>query len=103
MANVLVEVAEENFDYFKARNKVSDHNFSESFQNIIDVVTQAEPIVEQIKAFAPQYDFDKISPANGYRGFALVYDLAVEKTLKISQTIRAKRESCFFKSTSLQK
>lgn len=103
MLRDLLKVAKENFDHFSANESAAGLRFRAIFKEIVEVVTKDEPVVEQIKTFAPSYDFDESSPGNGYRGFVFVYDAAVAKTLQLSVDIQTKRESFFFRSKFYEK
>lgn len=103
MSADLVKVAKDNFDYFNASGSNCNKSFSEKFRKIIEVVTQAEPIVEQVRAFAPVYDFDQLSPYNGYRGLVYIFEVAVSKTLNLNEKIQSKRESFWFRTSSYRK
>jgi hormone-sensitive lipase len=103
MSEHLIKVAQDNCDYFNENNSAIDRCFSELFSVIIEVVAKADLDVEQIKAFAPLYDFDEKTPGNGYRSFVFVYDSALEKTLQLSKEIKVKRGSIFFRSRHYRK
>jgi Hormone-sensitive lipase (HSL) N-terminus len=103
MIGDLEEIAKDNLDYFHAVKAGSASKFCELFLKIIDTGSKARSRVDQIRELAPAYDVDKESPGNGYWSFVQVFDKAVEKALKLSKDIQAKRSSIFFRAKSFEK
>lgn len=105
MSGELVQIALENLEFFKkakARNK-KFHEFCKIFEALIETVIKLQLLVKNIEDFAPDYDFDKLTPGNGYRSFIDVYDSAIKRTVKLCIRVEEKRESFFFRKTFYEK
>lgn len=52
---------------------------------------------EEIRNFAPEYDFNVETPGNGYRSFVDIFDAAVIKVAKICERLIRNREKFVFR------
>lgn len=105
MSSELVHIALDNLEFFKkakAKNK-KFHEFCKLFEALIKTMAQIQLLVKNIEGFASDYDFDKMSPGNGYRSFIDVYDSAVKRTMKLCIRVKENRESIFFRKTFYEK
>lgn len=103
MSADLVEISFENLDFFKKGRRKNYQKFCEVFETLIKTVAKIHLIVKEIEGFAADYDFDKMSPGNGYRSFVDVYDSAVNYTMNLCVRIKESRESIFFRKTFYEK
>lgn len=103
MSQVIISTAQRNLDHFKLIKTQSSEEFVKIFGSIIDEVKVIDQIEEEIKAFAPKYDFDENSPGNGYRTFIYVYEKALIRTLNLCLEVRDTKSNRFFAKTYFEK
>lgn len=105
MTAELVHIALDNLEFFKkakARNKNS-HELCKVFETLIATIARVHLLVKNIETFASDYDFDKMSPGNGYRSFIDLFASAVKRTMKLCARIQKSRESFFFRRAFYEK
>ena len=103
MSGELVQIALENLGFYKKAKNRKFGEFCKAFEALINAVAKLHLLVKDIEGFAPDYDFDKMSPGNGYRSFIDVYDLAVKRTVKLCVCVKKNRESIFFRRNFYEK
>ncbi|XP_023162160.2 hormone-sensitive lipase [Drosophila hydei] len=62
-----------------------------------DFIVLANRLVSQIELFAHEYDFDELTPGNGYRSFIYVTNACIKHGLDICQHLLATRGTLFFR------
>ncbi|XP_070068562.1 hormone-sensitive lipase [Drosophila takahashii] len=62
-----------------------------------DFIVLANRLVQQIEAFAHEYDFDEQTPGNGYRSFIYVTNACITHGIGICQQLTATRSTMFFR------
>lgn len=103
MSANLVEISFDNLEFFKKGRRKNYQKFCEIIETLIKTVAKIHLIVKEIEGFAPNYDFDKMSPGNGYRSFVDVCDSAIKYSMNISVNIKNSRESIFFRESFYEK
>lgn len=94
MTDKLIRLSLDNQKFFQSsKNGVK---FVEASNTIIKTLVKLEPLVDEVRSFAGNYDFDKQTPGNGYRSFVFLVDTAVKKTWNVSKKIHHKRKNFFF-------
>lgn len=63
----------------------------------IDWIHLAKELVDKIRVFMHEYDFDEHTPGNGYRSFVIVTGACIDYGLKILQNLTATRGTMFFR------
>ena len=103
MSANLIEISFDNIEFFKKKRRKNSQKFCEVFESLIKLVAKIHLLVKEIEGFAADYDFDKMSPGNGYRSFVDVYDSAVKHTMTHCVHIKESRDSIFFQKTFYEK
>lgn len=92
----LFAVAQDNLDFFRAIERSCYNDFVQIFESIVNNLGVIDKIANEVKTFAPEFDFDESSPGNGYRTFLYFYEKCLHRLLKICSKVQAKRQSIFF-------
>jgi hormone-sensitive lipase len=103
LIDALKEICYNNVDYFKEDESTQGLRLHGAFVGIIDHLDTAKPLVSEIEEFAGEYDFDEVTKGNGYRSFLLVFDSAVQHTLKLSKYVTENRSSILFRKNIYMK
>ncbi|XP_023017610.2 hormone-sensitive lipase [Leptinotarsa decemlineata] len=101
--NTLKLLCKDNAEYFATDSTENGQRLYISFLAMIDSVTQMWPKVEDLEENVARYDFDERTPANGYRSFLLVSDLAVQLAVDLNEKVLQKRDSVLFRKSVLTK
>lgn len=92
-----------NIDYYKSDESMNGLKIHAAFLGIVDCIEEGRPLVEEVESFCQQYDFDDVTPGNGYRSFVKIFDSAISHTLKIVKYITESRSSLLFRKTTYTK
>jgi hormone-sensitive lipase len=92
-----------NIDYFKDDESTNGLKLHFAFVSIIDHLDEALPLVQQTESVCHLYDFDELTPGNGYRSFLKVFDSAINHTFKIVKYVTESRASLLFRKTNYTK
>lgn len=95
--DALKSIIHNNIDYFKSDESNSGLKLYAAFVGIIDHLNEARPMVQEIEAFCKEYDFDDVTPGNGYRSFIRIHNCAISHTFKIVKYITENRASLLFR------
>ncbi|XP_017035697.1 hormone-sensitive lipase [Drosophila kikkawai] len=68
-----------------------------------DFIVLANRLVQQIEAFAHEYDFDEETPGNGYRSFVYVTNACISHGVSICKQLSTTRSTLFFRKKLLMK
>lgn len=96
----LLESLDRNIDYF---NTTRYNVLCDNLCAIRSTINTCSRLFHCIRQFASQFDFDDQTPANGYRSFVDVFDIAVEKTSKICNRLTATCKSFWFRANNFSK
>lgn len=98
MYDALVECCQNNIKTFGCdAHTPTDKRFVDAFHGIIQQVETIRKNVEEINAFAHEYDFDEITPANGYRSIVKATNQYIDYTMKVTKYIIEHRENWLFR------
>lgn len=103
MTDELRRLAIENLDFFRKAPVESGSKFYESFSSLIRNVELIDPVIKKVEKLAVDYDFDDITPGNGFHSFADVCLIAARKAAEICKNVRGSREKFFFRQSHYEK
>lgn len=94
--SAIIQIINENIESFNKNDKhlrltISLYKIKKSFE-------RCAKLVEEIRQFAPEYDFDDKTPFNGYRSFVEIFESAIKEIVNILQQITIKKEKFLFSS-----
>lgn len=92
-----------NIDYYKSDESTNGLKIHGAFLGIIDYIDEGRPLVEEVEVICKQYDFDEVTPGNGYRSFIKIFDSAIHHTLKIVKYVTESRSSLLFRKNTYTK
>jgi hormone-sensitive lipase len=92
-----------NIDYYSKDESTNGLKLHGAFLGIIDYIDEGRPLVEEIEVFCKEYDFDDITPGNGYRSFIKIFDSAINHTFKIVKYVTESRASLLFRKNTYTK
>lgn len=93
----LVQVCQDNRQYFEGDDSEMGQRFYEQFGNLINSVGDARKYVTEFNGFMHEYDFDDRTPGNGYRSLVKSTHAAIDYCLKICNYIAKNRGYLFFR------
>lgn len=99
MIDQLINLCENNQDYFKNDKSALGVKLHDNFNKIYDYVNKSSSVIKEIKNFAGDYDFDDKTHANGYRSFIHIFNSAVVYTATICRNIIDSRGNFFFRKS----
>ncbi|XP_075976772.1 hormone-sensitive lipase isoform X2 [Anticarsia gemmatalis] len=97
MYEALKDSCQNNATYFQPDDSENGQRLYQGFMTLIDHVDTVWPLVDHVRKVAPQYDFDAVSPGNGYRSFVSVVDSCVLHGLKLSRQVNTSRDALLFR------
>lgn len=103
MTDELHRLATENLEYFRKLPVESGSKFYEGFSSLIRNVELILPVIKKVEKIAVDYDFDDITPGNGFHSFADVCLIAARKAAEICKNIRGSREKFYFRQSHYEK
>lgn len=103
MTDELHRLASENLEFFRKVPVQSGSKFHDSFSSLIENVELIATVIKKIDKFAVNYDFDEITPGNGFHSFVDVCLLAAKKAAEICKNIRESREKFYFRQSHYEK
>lgn len=102
--NTLVDTCQGNIQYFECNNNtVMGKRFLDAFRLIIQRIEIIRQYVTEFHVFMHEYDFDEVTPANGYRGIVNVTHGYIKHTTKMSQYISENRGNLLFRKLKYAK
>ncbi|CAG9832316.1 unnamed protein product [Diabrotica balteata] len=101
--NNLVETCKSNATFFARDNTENGQRLYLSFLAMVDVVDRIQPKLIPIESQVHFFDFDESVPGNGYRSFLIVIDGAIQMAVECSEKVLQKRDSTFFRKSTLTK
>lgn len=96
-----MKLIESNIAFFQQAKKYSMLNLSLCKLKVL--ISKCTPLFEEIRKFAPDFDFDEKTPANGYRSFVDIFDIALLKTTGVLEKLQSIRKKMFFNANSIAK
>jgi hormone-sensitive lipase len=101
--DTLLELCNNNIQYFVADETESGSRIHGAFVGLVDHINVARPLVEQINAFAAEYDYDEKTPGNGFRGFVFVVFACLRRTIRLAKDIIGSRNTILFRKSTYVK
>lgn len=93
----LVEVCQDNRQYFESDDSEMGQRFHEQFESIINHIDAARKYVTEFNGFMHEYDFDHRTPGNGYRSLVKAMHAAIDYCLKVCNYIAKNRRYLLFR------
>lgn len=93
----LVEICQDNRQYFESDDSEMGQRFYDQFECIIDHIAAARKYVMEFNSFMHEYDFDHRTPGNGYRSLVKAMHAAINYCLKICNYIAKNRRYLLFR------
>lgn len=103
MMEALVTLSKENGEHFRNDDSESGQRLSAAFFAVTDHISTLSPLVDEIRAVAPKYDFDENTPGNGYRSFVDIVDTFVIHGMKLAREVAASKNNIFFRKAVYMK
>lgn len=103
MTDELHGLASENLEFFRKVPVKSGRKLHDSLSSLIENVELIVPVMKKIEKIAVDYDFDEITPGNGFHSFVDVCLVAAEKAAEICKKIRESREKFYFRQSHYEK
>lgn len=101
--DALADICQNNIKYFECDESEIGQRFLCAFHGIIDHLIIARQFVAKIIGFVHEYDFDELTPANGYRSFVKAVQSCINHTVKISKYIAQNRSYLLFRKNMYMK
>lgn len=95
----LVEICQDNRQYFESDDSESGHQFHEQFELILNNIASARQYVKEFNGFVCEYDFDERTPGNGYRSLVKAMHSAIEYCIRICSYIAKNRRYLLFRKS----
>lgn len=96
--DVLIDLCQNNIKYFERDNTtMAGKQFVDAFQNIVKQLAIIREFVTEFYGFVHEYDFDEVTPANGYRSIVKATHGMINYTTKLVKYIAANRGSLLFR------
>lgn len=96
--DVLIDLCQNNIKYFERDNiTMAGKQFFDAFQNIIKQLAIIREFVTEFYGFMHEYDFDEMTPANGYRSIVKATHGMINYTTKLAKHIAENRGSLLFR------
>ena len=93
----LKEIALKNENYYKLDSTTSGSRLFECFTSIVQVLLSTKNSIEVVEGFAGEYDFNEMTPGNGYWSFLNIYTAALKGAIKTANYIFDYRNSLLFR------
>lgn len=94
----LIELCQSNIQYYEcAGTTVAAKRFFEAFHSIIKQLGIIRQFVSEFHGFVHEYDFDEMTPANGYRSIVKATHGMINHTFKLTKYIAKNRGSLLFR------
>lgn len=95
----LREVCCASVDHFASHQDDSGVRIKAALLAILDHLDQLQPLYREIVRFAPEFDFDVETPANGYRSFLSLVDMCIEFSGQVCRQMYSYRNSMLFRKS----
>lgn len=96
--DVLIDLCLNNIKYFERDNTtMAGEQFLNTFQNVVKQLAIIREFVTEFFGFLHEYDFDEMTPANGYRSIVKATNGMINYTTKLVKYITANRGSLLFR------
>lgn len=92
-----------NIDYYKSDDSTNGLKIHGALLGIIDCIDEARPLIVEVESICKIYDFDDVTPGNGYRTFIKIFDSGINHTLKIVKYVTESRSSLLFRKNTYTK
>lgn len=99
----LKSIIRDNIDYYGTDKSTAGLKLHSALLSIIDHLDEARPLIQEIDLFCKAYDYDEITPGNGYRSFIKVFDCAINHTTRIVKYIAESRSGLMFRKSTYTK
>lgn len=94
----LIDLCQNNIRYFERdTTTVAGARFLLAFHNIIKQLAILRQFVTEFYGFLHEYDFDEMTPANGYRSIVKATHGMINHSIKLSKYIAENRGNLFFR------
>jgi len=100
---MLREVCCANVGYFASHQDDDGVRIKAALLAILDHLDQLQPLYREIAKFAPDFDFDEDTPANGYRSFLSLVDKCIVHSSQVCQQIYNHKNSMLFRKSYYMK
>jgi hormone-sensitive lipase len=101
--DALISLCESNAEVFRLDDSESGQRLSAAFYAMTDHISTLRPLIEQVRAVAPSYDFDSNTPGNGYRSFVTIVDSFIIHGMGLARKVEASKKNIFFRKTIFMK
>lgn len=101
--DALADICQNNIKYFECDESEIGQRFLCAFRGIIDHLIIARKFVAKMIQFVHEYDFDELTPANGYRSFVKAVQSCINHTVKTSKYIAQNRSYLLFRKNMYMK
>ncbi|XP_057329684.1 hormone-sensitive lipase [Microplitis mediator] len=97
---ILHELATSNRDYFAKQVDENGLRIHAAHIVILDNYHELRELYKEISEIAPEFDFDEITPGNGYRSFLKLVDQSLLHTGSICRHIHSYKDSVLFRKSN---
>ncbi|XP_031621456.1 hormone-sensitive lipase [Contarinia nasturtii] len=101
--DALIDICQNNIKYFECDDSETGQRFLCAFRGIIDHIAIARQFVTKITTFVHEYDFDEVTPANGYRSFVKTISACINHNFKVAKYIAQNRSYLLFRKNMYMK
>lgn len=95
-ADSLLQLIENNVNNFEKTKKFQD--LKAKLSELRTVVVECNNKVIKIETFASDYDFDDVTPGNGYRSHIDIFNSAIRETTIVCDQLTTSRNSLLFRA-----
>lgn len=99
----LISMCVSNVDFYRDDKTFVGVKMLTSFQKVLEMLEKSVPVIKKIESFAGEYDFDAMTPGNGYRSFVFIFHSAVKHAEKICKYIADNRGNLLFRKSVYMK
>ena len=101
--DTLLELCNNNIEYFRNDESESGLRIHGAFVGLCDHIRVAKPLTEEVDSFAAEYDLDEATPGNGFRSFVYVVHSCIKRTVRLAKDIISSRTTILFRKSTYVK
>ncbi|VDK89075.1 unnamed protein product [Litomosoides sigmodontis] len=98
---LLAELADDNRGFFKSTTNWATYasRLERNCHMILSLIVPLEDVVRKLQDMAPRYDYDKLTPGNGFRSLVCVCDTIVLHLISLLRSCIQDRQTMIFRAS----
>lgn len=95
--SALRELCSTNMHHFESFQDEGSLRIKGALTLVMDTLDLLKPLYKEVNEVAPLFDFDEVTPANGYRSILLLVDKGIEFTGSVCNELKSQKDTVLFR------